>query len=96
MKKVIIFLVLLNLATVGYALRITRPPTMTLPITPDQVSQLNRYMEQVWNIQNGRISLDIVTSAKSGATEGEMWILKNGAVYSLQYKAGDQVRTLTP
>ena len=93
MKKFVIALLILNIATIGYALRASRPPVLTMPLTQDQLTQLNVYLNDLWNMQNGRFELDIVTTSKSGAKNGEIWIKKTGATYYLEFKAGDAVRT---
>jgi len=87
----------LFISTTVYALRIQRPLVLTYPITEEQVSQLNKFLEEVWLVQQGRVELDIGAS-KSKAKNGEMWIYKNGSTYTLQVMAGGTVRsaTLTP
>ena len=98
MRKILIILVVLNIATMGYALRVSRPLALTMPITQDQLNQLNVYLSDIWNIQNGRVEFDIVTTSKTGAKEGEIWIYNNAGTYSIQTKAGGVVRSaaLTP
>jgi len=96
MKKIIIALVILNIATIGYALRASRPPVLTMPLTQDQLTQLNVYLNDLWNMQNGRFELDVVTSTKSSAKNGEIWVFNDSGTYKLQFKAGGSVRTITP
>lgn len=93
MRKVIVMLVIMNIATLGYALRVARPPTLTMPLTQDQLTQMNNYMEDIWDMQNGRFELDIVTTSKNSAKNGEIWIKKTGSTYYLEFRAGDAVRT---
>src|SRR3990167_303708 len=93
MKKIVIALIILNLATFGYALRASRPPVLTMPLTQDQLTQLNVYLNDLWYMQTGRIEIDIVSSSKTNAKNGEVWIKKTGATYYLEFKAGDAVRT---
>lgn len=93
MKKFLIILIVLNIATMAYALRASRPFTLTMPLTQDQLTQLNNYLNDIWNMQGGRYEADIVTTSKSGAKNGEIWIKKTGATYYLEFKAGDAVRT---
>lgn len=93
MKKILIILIILNIATVGYCLRASRPFTLTMPLTQDQLTQLNNYLNDIWNMQSGRFELDIVSTSKSGAKNGEIWIKKTGSTYYLEFKAGDAVRT---
>ena len=84
------------LATNVYALRINKPPVLTEPITGDQITQLNRYLEDLWNISNGRFELDTVSTSKGNAKNGEIWILKTGLVGRIQYKTEGIVYTITP
>lgn len=93
MRKALILLVILNIGTIAYALRVSRPPVLTMPISQEQLNQLNTYLSDLWNVQNGRIDLDIVTTSKSAAKNGEVWIKKTGSTYYLEFKAGDAVRT---
>ncbi len=48
------------------ALRIARPPEFT-EWTPNTFAQLNDTLLQLWNISNGRATLDRVTSDPDGA-----------------------------
>ena len=93
MRKIVIAFVILNIATIGYALRASRPPVLTMPLTQDQLTQLNVYLNDLWYMQTGRIELDIVTTSKSGARNGEVWIKNTAGTYYLEFKAGDAVRT---
>ena len=96
MRSLFLTVVFLLCASTVWALRISRPIILSFPPTQDEVKQLNRNLEDLWNIQNGRFELDIVTTTKSNVRIGEIWILNNAGTYSLQFKAGDSVRTLTP
>ena len=96
MRKIVIAFVILNIATIGYALRASRPPVLTMPLTQDQLTQLNVYLNDLWYMQTGRIELDVVTSTKSNAKNGEIWIFNDAGTYKLQFKAGGSVRTITP
>jgi anti-sigma-K factor RskA len=89
-------LVSLLITTSVYALRIQRPLVLTYPLTQDQVSQLNKFLEEIWLLQQGRFELDIVTTTKSNAKNGEIWIFNDGGTYKLAFKAGGAVRTITP
>lgn len=93
MRKLLIVLIVLNIATMAYALRASRPLTLTMPLTQDQLTQLNVYLNDIWNMQSGRFELDIVTTSKSGAKNGEIWIKNTGGTYYLEVKAGGAVRT---
>jgi hypothetical protein len=96
MIKTILTIAFLLIATSVYALRVTRPISLTHPITKEQVVQLNRNLDDLWNIQNGRFELDIVTTTKTNSRNGEIWIWNDAGTYKLQFKAGDAVRTITP
>src|SRR3990167_3473904 len=89
-----IFLLCL-ITTNVFAYRISKPLSLTYPITEEQISQLNRFLEEIWILANGRFELDVVTTTKSAAKNGELWIFNDGGTYKLQFKAGDAVRTIT-
>lgn len=97
MKKVIIGIIigfLLGGISVE-AFRIPRPYNFTLPLDKDQMNQMNNAFEDFWNLSNGEFNLDIVTTTKSGAGNGDFWILDNGGgSFSFQFKAGDVVQTI--
>lgn len=90
-NKFLAVIIVLLIATNIYAYRISRPVTLKYPITEEQVSQLNKYLEELWLIQNGRQELDVVTTTKSSAKEGEIWIILTGATSQIQWKAGGDV-----
>jgi hypothetical protein len=90
-KIILIILALLLIGTSAFALRASRPLVLTFPLTVDQISQLNRYLEDIWMVQQGRFELDVVTTTKTNAKNGEIWILKSGSNYTLQVKAGGSV-----
>ena len=101
-RKIILFwigaIVLLGFilcASKVFGFRATRPPMTTFPFTEDQVSQLNRFNEEMWNMQYGRFELDIPTTSKTSAKNGEYWIFNDSGDYKYQYMAGDTVHTLT-
>lgn len=78
----------------AWSLRVPFPPTMSDPIDEGQISQLNRYLKNIWDMQNGRFELDVVTTTKTNAKNGEIWILNTAGSYSLQVKAGGAVRSV--
>jgi hypothetical protein len=90
----VVFLVLL--CTSAYALRVPKPPTLTEPLKEDNISQLNKYLESVWHMQYGRYELDIVTSPKTKANNGEMWLVQTGQVIRVQYMGNGHIFTITP
>ena len=96
MNKLLIVLVILLLASTAWALRIPRPIVLKNPPTEDQIAQLNRFLEDVWNMQGGRYEMDIVATSKTAAKNGEAWLIKTGSVVRLQYRANNHVFTITP
>lgn len=97
-NKVIIFVValLIGFSGAAWSLRVAFPPTLSNPVTDDQLATLNRYLKDLWDMQSGRFELDVVTTSKSAAKNGEIWIFNDGGTYKLQFKAGGAVRTLIP
>ena len=95
-RKAFIIITVLLIATNVYALRTLRPLILSSPMTEEQISQLNEFLESVFLMQQGRYELDIVTTTKTNAKNGEMWILNDSGTYKLEFKAGDDVRTITP
>lgn len=95
-KTIIIVLVVLCITTGALALRANRPPILTYPLEEDQISDLNRFMENIWNMQYGRFELDVVTTTKTKANNGEVWIIYTGPVGYIQFKANDHIYTITP
>lgn len=84
------FLLVLLTATNVLALRINKPLTLNYPITQEQISQLNKFLEELWLIQNGRVELDVTTS-KTSAKEGEVWI--NSSTNKIEWKSNGSVRS---
>lgn len=76
------------IATDVFGLRVSKPLTLTYPITAEQISQLNKYLEEIWLIQNGRFELD-VTSSKTSAKNGEIWV--NSSNNKLEWKSNGTV-----
>ena len=91
----ILFIVLCGY-TESQAFRSPRPPTLKIPLTEEQVSQLNKYLEDVENITNGRYEMDVVTTAKTKLKNGEMYILQTGTNSTIVYKSGGYQYNLTP
>jgi len=87
-NKLLIFIILVLCATNVWALRIARPPTLSYPLSENQVAQLNKFMEDIWLIQNGRFELD-VTSSKTAAKNGEIWV--NSSNNKLEWKSNGTV-----
>jgi len=98
-SRIIVITVIIGaIASTAWGLRVSFPPTLSNPITDDQLATLNRYMKDLWDMQSGRFELDVVTTTKSNAKNGEIWIYNNSGTYYLQVKAGGTVRSvaLTP
>jgi len=67
-----------------------------LPWTSEQMKQHNEAHEDLWNLSNGEYNFDIVTTSKTNADNGDVWILQTGSVARIQFKAIDRVFTLVP
>ena len=93
MNKVLIITVVLLIAVTAYAFRATHPFILKYPVDQEQISQLNKFLEEIWLMQNGRSELDIVTAVKTNARNGEMWMIQTGSVVRLQWKANNIIWT---
>lgn len=99
MRTIIVILIILfvtGTAGIVYSFRVNRPPTLTEPLTRDQITQLNDFLEAVWYMQNGRFNFDIVTTTKTNAKNGSIWILQTGSTSQIQWKANDSIYTISP
>ena len=95
-KRYWIFILLfLVLSFNAYALRMSRPAKFELPWTEEQITDLNLVHEQLFLMQQGRYEMDEVTSTKSNANNGEMWIFTNTTV-QVEFKSGGSVYSLSP
>ena len=90
LNKILIIVLIFMISKDAFGLRISRPLTLKYPITEDQVSQINKYLEDLWNIQNGRFELDVTTS-KTSAKEGEIWV--NSSTNKLEWMSNGSVRS---
>ena len=96
-RNVVAMIVLfLFFACAAQALRVTRPPLMKFPLEEDQISQLNRFNEEMWNMQYGRFEFEVTDTPKTNAKDGEMWFLETGVITRIQIKANDTIFTFTP
>jgi len=95
MRRLSYFLIGLLVAS-SLSFRMSRPPTLSHPIDQDQVNQLNASLDDIFNLTNGLINLDIVTTTKTNAANGDIWIFNDSGTFKLEFKAGDAVRTITP
>lgn len=91
MKKIIFTLILILslICSVSYALRLSSPPKLNLPLTTDDITQINNYLEDLWNLTNGRFSLDIVSTDPTNPKNGDVWILESGSTHRLKWRAGN-------
>jgi len=95
-NKLFVIICILGLSVEVYALRITKPPRLIHPLTEEQVINLNNSIEDLWNISNGRLQLDIVTTTKALPSNGEVWIFNDSGTYKLEFRANDTTHTITP
>lgn len=93
MNKTLIIIAVLFIATNVLALRANRPPKLSFPVKEDEIKELNRFLESSWFVDNGRYELDVVTTPKTDARNGELWIIQTGITCKLQWKANDIVWT---
>ena len=71
-------------SSTAYAYRAPRPHQMTMPWTDNQVVELNNILEDFWNITNGRVNLDIESTAPTVAgDEGDVKAFSDGTNYRL-------------
>ena len=95
MKRYYVYLIIISLflAHNAYGFRVSRPPTLSHPLNKEQVNQLNKYLESIWNLQNGEFNLDIVTATKANAQNGDVWIILTGSIAKIQFKANNTIFT---
>jgi len=96
MRWIYVSLICLLIASPVEARRISRPQVFSLPWTDEQVTSLNNVQEDIFLMQKGRYELDIVTTTKTDANNGEIWIITTGGVGRIQYKSGDHIFTINP
>ena len=96
MRRVFLVIIALLICVDIYAFRASRPPKLIHPLDDGQINQLNEFLENIWYVQNGLIDLDIVTTSKMSARNGEIWIVWTAPVARIQYKARDTIFTITP
>jgi len=91
----LIILILLSSTNV-FGFRYARPFTFTYPLDEKQITELNKLLDDMWEVHKGRQNFDIVTTSKANADNGEFWLLNSGSTMYIQYKADDTVHTVTP
>jgi len=96
MLWIYVSLILLLLTSPSEARRISRPDTFKLPWSEEQVTNISNTLEDIFLMQKGRYEMDIVTTPKTDANNGEMWLLITGSTVYIQFKGADHIFTLTP
>jgi hypothetical protein len=92
MKKLLIIIILISICASAFAYRMQRPRHFTFPMTEADVADLNSILEELFLMQQGRYELDSVTSEKSNANDGEVWL--NDTTNQIQYMADGSVYTV--
>jgi hypothetical protein len=87
LKKIILIIVLILTPISVFAYRTSRPIKFTDLTNPSQITQLNEIITELWNISNGRYTMNYVTTNPDGALKGDigdMVLLKSGGNYYLE------------
>ena len=96
MKKLVIGIIIgiLFSTSLTYAYRFNKPARMT-KLDDSALITINESLEQLWNLSNGRSTIDIVTVNPDGATKGDigdMLLFNNSGTYYLEINiAGTKV-----
>jgi hypothetical protein len=95
MKRFICGIILGSLLVTGlsYGYRIPRPQRIT-DFDQNGLIILNENLEHLWDVTNGRYSLDIVTVNPDGTKKGDvgdMLLLNNGGTYYLEICVGGKI-----
>ena len=93
MNKWVWIFIILFLCREVYALRVNQAPRLSNPPTQEEISVLNKFLADIWNITNGRYQLDVVTTPKTNAKNGELWVIFTSPTGRLQWKANDTIFT---
>lgn len=78
--------IILGLAISVYAYRAPRPAKIT-KFDEAALTQLNTDLENLWNLSNGRYSVNIITSNPDGSLNGDVGdivLFNNGGTYYLE------------
>ena len=94
MKKLYFIAFLLLITCTADAFRIPRPNRYSLPLTQDQINQINDDLDNIWQLSNGEFNLDEETTAKTQAENGDFWILATPITSKIQFKSEDTVFTI--
>lgn len=87
MKKFVLGFILgsLLISGISYAYRAPKPQRITA-FDENNLVVINEVLENLWNVSNGRFSLDIVTSNPDGSKKGDigdMLLFNNSGTYYL-------------
>jgi len=94
MKKIYFIALLLLITCTADAFRIPRPNRYSLPLTQDQINQINDDLDNIWQLSNGEFNLDEETTAKTQAENGDFWILATPITSKIQFRSEDTVFTV--
>ena len=86
MKKLLLTLLILGICATSFAYR-TSKPVPIYEINENTLVELNSTLEELWDLTNGRYSLDLVTVNPDGATRGDigdMLLLNDSGTYYLE------------
>lgn len=92
---IILAILLIILVSRAFSYRIARAPTLSLPLNQDHINQLNRFNDSIFHLQQGEFNIDVVTSTKTNAGNGDFWIIMTGATATFQFKANNQIFSVT-
>ena len=79
----------------GYSFRAPKPPTFTKLDDSNQLTQLNNFLEQIWNITNGRITTEVRSTDPTNIDNGDTWILESGSTHQFKWRAGGVTYAVT-
>ncbi len=84
MKKLLILILMLLMSQSAIAWRMNKPLTLTHPMDERQVRRLNDVLNDLWNITNGRINLNIVTTTPTTVDNGDIWLFDDSGTMKIQ------------
>lgn len=67
------------------AVRLAKPPTLA-DASPSALALLNTWLEDLWQLTNGRFTVDVTTTSPNGSrvgTQGDIVFYNNGGNYKL-------------
>ena len=82
---IILLLILALWHQTADAIRLPKPPTITT-WNPSEIAQLNTYLESLWQLTNGRYTVDVTTTNPNTSpgrpgTQGDLVFYNNGGSY---------------